>query len=52
MVAWLWNSRKSLRAATARPTVILPTAGGPKITSRRMGDIVTQCGARTSTRFP
>ena len=35
MVAWLWNSRSLLRAATARPTVILPTAGGPKITSRR-----------------
>ena len=29
---WLWKSRKSLTAATARPTVILPTAGGPKVT--------------------
>jgi hypothetical protein len=33
MVWWLWNSRKSLRAHTARPTVIFPTAGGPMTNS-------------------
>ena len=33
MVSWLRNSLKSLRSQTARPTVILPTAGGPKITT-------------------
>src|SRR6478672_9701050 len=26
---WLWKSRKPVRSQTARPTVILPTAGGP-----------------------
>jgi hypothetical protein len=29
IVAWLWNSRKSLASAIARPTAIFPTAGGP-----------------------
>ena len=33
IVSWLRNSRKSVRSQTARPTVILPTAGGPKITT-------------------
>ena len=32
IVSWLRKSRKSVRSQTARPTVILPTAGGPKIT--------------------
>src|SRR6476661_7673387 len=26
---WLWKSRKPVRSQTVRPTVILPTAGGP-----------------------
>src|SRR5262245_23737380 len=33
MTWWLWNSRKPLASTIARPTVILPTAGGPN-TSR------------------
>jgi hypothetical protein len=32
IVWWLRKSLKSVRSQTARPTVILPTAGGPKIT--------------------
>ena len=31
MVMWLWNSFMPVRAATSSPTVILPTACGPKI---------------------
>src|SRR3954447_24011520 len=33
---WLWNSLKLLVSAIARPTVILPTAGGPKTKSSVM----------------
>jgi len=36
MLRWLWNTRRPVRAAIARPTVILPTAGGP-ITKSRSG---------------
>src|SRR6478735_10534587 len=31
---WLWKSRKPVRSHTARPTVILPTAGGPVTQTR------------------
>src|SRR6478736_364421 len=31
---WLWKSRKPVTSHTARPTVILPTAGGPVTQTR------------------
>src|SRR5690349_23474441 len=34
---WLWKSRNPVRSHTARPTVILPTAGGPVMQTRCTG---------------
>lgn len=31
MVMWLWKSFRSVISANSRPTLILPTAMGPKI---------------------
>ena len=52
MLWWLWNRRYDDRATTARPTVIFPTAGGPRITSRCMRGPYSARDASTSTRFP
>ena len=42
MVRWLWNSRKPVRLASASPTVIFPTAGGPttKMSIGEVADVV------------
>src|SRR5687768_4240687 len=46
---WVWKSRKVERSATARPTVILPTAGGPRLRSSIPGSSPT--GRFSAPRF-